>query len=368
MNTDFSWGGMENQTLTSLCPNCWSEGLAAHEFAHQWFGDMITCATWADIWLNEGFASWSEPFWFESYSGYATYKAEINNYANIYLQQNPGWAISNPDWAVTTPSLNVLFNYSVTYAKGACVLHQLRYVLGDSLFFATLKAYCSDSSLRFGSATINNFAGKVNAITGEDYSWFFNEWIFQANNPVYQNAYDFELVGSNQWRVNLLLKQVQTNSDFFKMPVEIMVKFEDGTDTVFRAMNDANDQRFEWLVDKKPVILIFDPYRQIVLKTGSTLVGLDSPKEMLPATSLDQNIPNPTNRFAKITYNLAEPGQVRMELNDLQGNPVRRIVDEYQSSGKHETLLDCTGLASGTYIYTLNVNMFVQSKKLVITR
>jgi aminopeptidase N len=63
LNSDFSWGGMENQTLTSLCPGCWSESLAAHEYAHQWFGDMITCNTWADIWLNEGFATWSEARW-----------------------------------------------------------------------------------------------------------------------------------------------------------------------------------------------------------------------------------------------------------------------------------------------------------------
>ena len=65
LNNQFVWGGMENQTLTSLCPNCWDEGLISHEFAHQWFGDMITCATWADIWLNEGFATYTEALWLE---------------------------------------------------------------------------------------------------------------------------------------------------------------------------------------------------------------------------------------------------------------------------------------------------------------
>ncbi len=138
LNPDFAWGGMENQTLTSLCPNCWQESLAAHEFAHQWYGDMITCGTWADIWLNEGFATWSEAYWYESYGGYSAYKTTINNDANYYLSTNSGWAISNPAWAVTTPPLNTLFDYSITYMKGACVLHQLRYVLGDSLFFATM--------------------------------------------------------------------------------------------------------------------------------------------------------------------------------------------------------------------------------------
>ncbi|NQV03100.1 MAG: hypothetical protein HQ542_10660, partial [Bacteroidia bacterium] len=94
LNSEFSWGGMENQTLTSLQQGNWGESLIAHEFAHQWFGDMITCATWADIFLNEGFATWSDAYWYEYKIGYSTYKAYINSDANYYLNNNPGWAIS----------------------------------------------------------------------------------------------------------------------------------------------------------------------------------------------------------------------------------------------------------------------------------
>src|SRR4030066_89317 len=111
-------------------------------------GDMITCATWADIFLNEGFATFSEALWSESKGGYAAYKKDINDDANYYLSANPGWAISNPNWAVTTPNTNTLFNYAITYAKGACVLHMLRYVLGDTLFFNGLKSYATDTFLK----------------------------------------------------------------------------------------------------------------------------------------------------------------------------------------------------------------------------
>ena len=93
LNNQFVWGGMENQTLTSLCSNCWSESLIVHEYAHQWFGDMLTCNTWADIWLNEGFATWSEALWYERTGGYTAYKNDIINNATNYKNSNTGWAI-----------------------------------------------------------------------------------------------------------------------------------------------------------------------------------------------------------------------------------------------------------------------------------
>ncbi|MEI6434079.1 MAG: M1 family aminopeptidase [Bacteroidota bacterium] len=368
LNSDFAWGGMENQTLTSICPGCWDEGLAAHEFGHQWFGDMITCATWADIWLNEGFATWTEPFWYESYGGYSAYKSVINSYASTYLSQNPGWAISEPSWAVTTPSVNVLFNYAITYTKGACVLHQLRYVLGDSLFLATLKSYCADTNMKFKSATIPDFIGKVNAVTGDDYTWFFDEWIYQPNHPVYQNTYNFESVGNNLWKVNFFMKQVQTNASFFKMPVEVMVRFSDGTDTTYHVMNDVNYQSFSWTVDKRPVTLVFDPDKQIVLKAGGTVVGTDFMESIKNQTFLYQNTPNPATNVTMISYFLPKSSHVRLELNNLNGNTVGTLVNEFQKMGKHEVMVDCKNFLPGSYIYTITTSEQVLHKKMVIVK
>ena len=269
LNNQFAWGGMENQTLTSLCPNCWSESLVAHEFAHQWYGDMITCATWADIWLNEGFATFSEALWLEHTSGYTSYKNDINSNASSYFSGNPGWAIYNPAWVIEPPSTGELFNYAITYAKSACVLHLLRYVLGDENFFNVLSAYANDLGLKYRSATTTDFNNVVNYVTGENYDWFFNEWIYQPNHPQYQNQYYFSQQSPSQWEVGFLAKQVQTNSGFFKMPLNVKIHFSTGADSTIKVMNDVNNQWFSWVFNRQPLSVQFDPLNDIVLKTAT---------------------------------------------------------------------------------------------------
>lgn len=366
LNNEFQWGGMENQTLTSLCPGCWSEGLIAHEFAHQWFGDMVTCATWADIWLNEGFATWSEPFWYEHTNGYATYKSGINEYANYYLSANPGWPISDPAWAVTTPSSGVLFNYAITYCKAACVVHQLRYVLGDSLFFDVLRGYCGDSSLRYHSATIPDFMARVNEISGEDYDWFFNQWLFQPNHPYYSNTYNFQPLGNSEWKVNFNARQSQTNNVFFKMPIELMVRFADGSDTTFRVMNDVNDQYFSWIVNKQPVVLFFDPDRDIVLKSASTIVGDHRLTDTGEKTIVLSVRPNPANSAVTIRYNIPIRCEVTLTITDNLGRLTRVLVDNQMQEGTNEFQTDFGNLAAGTYICTLRAGNATHHQKIIV--
>ena len=307
LNNQFTWGGMENQTLTSLCPNCWSESLMAHEYAHQWFGDMITCATWADIWLNEGFATWAENFWYEKDGGYTSYKTKMNGDASSYLSGNPGWAISVPSWATATPSPNIMFNYAITYAKGSCVLHMLRYTLGDSLFFATLEGYCADTNFKFHAATISDFKDKVNLISGEDYSWFFNQWVYTANHPVYANQYFFESLGNGHWDARFLMKQTQTNAPFFKMPFIIKIHFSNNTDTLIRIVNSNNYQEFQWTFGKQPTSLTFDPGNEVLLKQATLIQGQFYAKTWTGSINEDWNnsgnwIPAgfPTNESVKI--------------------------------------------------------------------
>ncbi|MBP1653768.1 MAG: pepN, partial [Bacteroidetes bacterium] len=270
LNSEFPWGGMENQTLTSLCPNCWGESLIAHEFAHQWFGDMITCETWADIWLNEGFATYCESLWLEETKGYEAYKHDVLMNASYYLYNNPGRPIYDPTWADVTPPSFILFDYAMTYAKGACVLHMLRYVLGEDLFLHALRSYATDTAFfKYRTASTEAFAERMNSYTGQDLWWFFNAWLAQPNHPVYENAYSISDTGPGMWEVAMRARQSQTDGTFFPMPLTFRVLFSDGQDTVVRVMNSVSPQVYAFRFDRRPDSVVFDPDNDIVLKQGT---------------------------------------------------------------------------------------------------
>jgi aminopeptidase N len=368
LNNEFYWGGMENQTLTSLCPGCWSEGLLAHEFAHQWFGDMITCGTWADIFLNEGFATWIEMYWNEGKFGYNYYHDEVESAAGYYLNNNPGWAISEPDWAINTPPLNVLFNYAVTYLKGACVLHQLRYVLGDSLFFAGMNAYATDVvNFKYQSSVIIDFRDKMEETSGQDLDWFFDAWTFLPNHPDYENTYYFEDLGNGNWNTYFLAKQVQTNTGFFPMPIELRIFFQGGQDTIIRVMNDYNEQQFTFTFDQQPAIMFFDPHNDIVLKQASLSVG----EEEFIANKEHGSLvisPNPATGSTSIRYSLDDRANADLRIMDPSGKVVKVLVNSMKEKGNHLVTFDTGSLKPGIYYCRLTAGDSSLTRKLVVSR
>ena len=370
LNNDFIWGGMENQTLTSLCPGCWGENLMSHEFAHQWFGDMITCGTWADIWLNEGFATYLESIWLEYTGGYNAYKNDINNNATAYISQNPGWAMYNPAWVDNPPDINTLFNTAITYYKGACVLHMLRYTLGDTVFFNALNSYATDTtSFKFKNVTTDDFAAKLSSVAGQDMSWFIDEWVKSPNHPVYQNTYGFTNLGNGQWEVKFKTKQTQTNSVFRKMPLTLRIRFGVTGDTLVKVMNDSNNQVFSFTFGKQPTNLTFDPNNDIVLKQATTTLGVMQTGTFADKFSLAQNYPNPFNPQTTFRFQIANFGLVTLKIYDVLGKEVATLIEnERMESGKYEIPFDASGLPSGMYFYRLTAGSFSGTKKLILMR
>ncbi len=372
LNNQFSWGGMENQTLTSLCPGCWSENLVSHEFGHQWFGDLITCGTWADIWLNEGFATYLEALWYENTSGYTAYKNDINSDASNYLSNNPGWPMYNPQWAVITPGVNELFNTAITYNKGACVLHMLRYTLGDTVFFNALKSYATDEAggFKYNSAVTDDFTSKISSVAGEDMSWFIDQWVKAANHPVYQNYYNFTSAGSGSWNVKFTARQIQTNSVFHKMPLVIKIGFSSGSDTLVRFMNDVNNQQFVFTFNRQPLSLVFDPNNDIVLKQASLILGVpESGNETAENYSLLQNYPNPFNPNTIISYFMKENSHVRITVYDIHGKEMQVLVNDVQNPGKYDIHFDGSNYSSGIYYYKMSVaGNTIDTKRMVLVK
>jgi aminopeptidase N len=369
VNEYFYGGGMENQTLITLCSTCWRESLAAHEFAHMWFGDLVTCHTWADIWLNEGFATWITVFWQEHNQGYESYKTFlINMYAKPYIANNPGYAISDSAWAKRAPSMDTLFNTYVTYEKGACMVHQLRYVLGDSLFFSVLKAYVTDTSLRFKSATIGNLMSIIDRVSGSNYDWFFDDWLFRPNHPHYQNTYDIQVNSQNSYTLQFLANQTQAYPAFFRMLLPLRIIFADSTDTLLSVMNTNNNQLFSFNFRKQPARLVFDPDTNIMLKEGTTKLGIiELPPETAPFI-LFQNVPNPAANKTDIPFFLRVPMQVKLEIFDISGKSVIPPLIENSPAGRSVFTIDCTALQPGTYFYQVTAGKYKATKKMVISK
>ena len=173
-------GSLENQTMTMIgnmpgqSGGSLEDGPIAHELSHQWFGDDVTCGTWSDIWLHEGFATYCENL--------------VHSVQNTNLRSLQSTVYSNDTivYSANVKSPWSIFDYNRSYAKPACVLHMLRFELGDSLFFQTLRNYIA--AFHGKTATTNDFKSIVNQGSGIDYTYFFNQWIYQKGYPHFNFA------------------------------------------------------------------------------------------------------------------------------------------------------------------------------------
>jgi aminopeptidase N len=249
---EISWGGgMEHQTMTSL--GGFDEGLVAHELAHMWFGDMITCANWHHLWLNEGFATYSTALYYERRNG----QAAFSDYMNGAMASAKG--ASGSLYLADTSSPANMFAWNRVYAKGATVLHMLRHVLGDSVFFASIRTYGDDPRLRFGVATTEDFRQVCELVSGEQLGYFFDEWVYGAGYPDYTGLWKADSVGSGY---EVTLRVLQTlpggGSGFFTMPIDVRLSAGDW-DTTVTVMNTSGEQQYTLLVSHNPTTLLLDP-------------------------------------------------------------------------------------------------------------
>jgi hypothetical protein len=291
----------------------------------------------------------------------------MDQLANFYLAHNPGWSLYHPEWAIHTPNGNTLYNQAITYNKGACVLHQLRYVLGDSIFFKLLHDYASDTVLRFKNAFTEDFVAKAQQVSGRDLTWFFDEWVYSPNHPVYQNTFDIDSTGKNEWRVSFIINQTQPNPLFFRMPIDIRITFSDATDTLITVMNDVNHQEFGFTFKKHPTNLLFDPNRNILLKQAATIYRVkSSPEKMI--FKLNQNEPNPFSSGTMISYEVAAESMVTISILDSNGKTLDCPVNRNHIPGAYRFEWTNPGLPAGLHFLKMEASGFAQTRKLLMLK
>lgn len=260
----FNWGGaMEHQTNTSIINNYYAQSMIVHEMGHQWWGDMITCRDWQNIWLNEGFASYVEALWFESSGGFTT----LRNYMNG-MRYTSGGSI----YCTDTTNVWAIFDSRV-YDKGAWALHMLRHVVGDQNFFDVFHVYYADPRYKWKDVVTEDFRDLFETETGMDLHPFFADWIYGAYYPKYATSFAYDQTSSNSYRVYVHVRQYQTtNPTVFHMP-KVDLSVYNGSYHDFSAPNVQRDQDY-----------IFD-------LTGTTLpptsVSIDRNDWILKSTSTE---------------------------------------------------------------------------------
>jgi aminopeptidase N len=283
-HAQFGWGGgMEHTTVSFM--NNFSRGLIAHEAAHQWFGDKITCGSWKDIWLNEGFATYLASLVIEKFDGqevFINYKKSMVNYVtssssgSVYLSDSDLLSVSR------------IFNGRLTYYKGAMVLNMLRLKLGDELFFQGIKNYLADSNLAYKYAVTTDLQSHLEAVYGSSLSEFFNDWIFNQGYPSYTVTTENQSGGIVKFRINQL--QSDPSVSFFEMPVPIRVLGNNGQQMDLILNNTVNGELFLKEVPFAVTSVIFDPNSDLISRDNKTTLGLNDFE--LESIKL---YPNPTN-------------------------------------------------------------------------
>ena len=354
-HAEFGRGGaMEHQTMTST--TTLDENTIAHELAHQWFGDMITCRTWSDLWLNEGFAQYSTALYLERRYGIASYWTYMN--PQFDQAQTTQSVIGNPDPA----NVRNLFNSALVYSKGASVLHMLRHVLGDSIFFHSLRRYATEPALKYSTATTRDFQSSCESVSGKNLDYLFQEWIYGEGYPVYNYSWTWKSLGDSSVII-LDIGQIggRGNPAFFTMPIDIRIT-AGGRDTTLTVFNDLQQQRFVLKSNEKPSAVLLDPNKWILKFVNSDIDQL--PTEYI----LEQNYPNPFNSTTNIVYWLRQQGNVILKIFDVLGREIATLVDGRQSPGMYKCQWMPHSCASGIYLYRLIAGNVYLQKKMVLLR
>ncbi len=257
-------GGMENISATSMTDTALrdeiaalegdADGLVAHELVHQWFGDLLTCKDWSHTWLNEGFASYFDPLFAEHDRGEDAFRLNMDGELQSYLQNDRLYR--RPIVETRYESSLQMFD-RMTYAKGACVLHALRGLLGDLVWWKGIRAYVAAHKLQV--VDTDDFRKSMEAASGKDLKWFFDQWLMKAGHPELKVRWRYEEADGSV-RVKVLQTQtLDEQTPLFKLPTTLEITEDTGKARVVPIVIDAALHEFVIPAAAKPRMVQIDP-------------------------------------------------------------------------------------------------------------
>ena len=264
---DFIFGGMENVSATTLTDTILHDrrahpeygdvvdGLVAHELAHQWFGDLLTCRDWAHGWLNEGFATYFDALFTEHRRGVDAFRHQMRVNAQTYLQADAQ--------RYRRPIVSGVYNEPIDlfdrqfYEKGSWVLHMLRFQLGDELFWKAIRHYAAKH--RGGNVTTPDLQRAIEQATGRNLDAFFEQWVYGAGHPKLTLAFEWD---DSAKQAKLTVKQTQSTehdtAEVFRTPVEVDFALGRSSQS-FRIQLTEREQSFYFPLPERPKMVRFDP-------------------------------------------------------------------------------------------------------------
>lgn len=349
--TQFGWGGgMEHQT-NSFITNT-SENLMIHELAHQWFGNKITCGSWEDIWLNEGFATYCADVLYTEQFNPTQYKTNIKSLLDfiVYL---PGGSVKVDD----TTNVGRIFDGRLSYDKGAFLLRMLRWTIGDTAFFGGIKKYLEDPALKYGYAKTSDLKRNMENVSGKNLDYFFQQWYEGQGYP----SFTVNWLQRNDQKVSLLISQVTSHPSvaFFRVPLALRFKNATQEKTIV-VDHIVNNQVVIADIGFRADSVLIDPDKYIISKNNTSIK--DGIAMQIPELVVS---PNPFTTSLQVSLVAPAGSNIAIQLISPSAQPVANAV--YKGAGYKQTypLNISAQLSPGVYTLHVTVNGTVVTRQLV---
>lgn len=345
-HAQFGWGGgMEHTTVSFM--GSFSRSLIAHELGHHWFGNKITCGTWRDIWINEGFAEYMSGLVVEHLDGLPEFVEWKQNKIN-HITSLPGGNVYLTE--TQAQNSNRIFDSRLTYNKGSMIVHMLREVLGDEDFYQAVRNILQDPDLAYKAAVTPEIIEHFETVSGLDLTTFFDNWLYNQGYPTY--SIGAQNVNNGQIQMTLSQTTSHNSVSFFAMPVKVLLVATNGEEEVHVLQNTVNEQTFV-LDTNLPNVdeIIINPYKDIICKTGT--VVLSNNQNLFLEEIKIYPVPVEDKFFIEI------PTDSKMSFWSLYNSEGKKIIQDKNHWA------DISALANGVYIIELMVNDKYYHKKIV---